>query len=198
MKNRSRYSLAIATIAFFGFGLMQSPASAQETTGTLNIIQKVVNSSDGTSRPSDFRIHVTKNGQEVAGSPLVGFGQTGQNLTLVAGTYILFVDPVDKYRGEWSGDITPGGTVTLSVGQVLSVTRTNYDLGTTIIRPVVDEPGERVRERARVGQTATIDGGELPNTASPLGDSIILGVGLIFLALIGFGSRKILSKRKIA
>jgi hypothetical protein len=191
MKNRSRYSLAIATIAFFGFGLMQSPASAQETTGTLNIIQKVVNSSDGTSRPSDFRIHVTKNGQEVAGSPLVGFGQTGQNLTLVAGTYILFVDPVDKYRGEWSGDITPGGTVTLSAGQVLSVTRTNYDLGTTIIRPVVDEPEETV-------PTETIDGGELPNTASPLGDSIILGVGLIVLALIGLGSRKVLSKRKIA
>ena len=191
MKNRNRYSLAIATIAFFGFGLMQSPASAQETTGTLNIIQKVVNSSDGTSRPSDFRIHVTKNGQEVAGSPLVGFGQTGQNLTLVAGTYILFVDPVDKYRGEWSGDITPGGTVTLSVGQVLSVTRTNYDLGTTIIRPVVDEPEETV-------PTETIDGGELPNTASPLGDSIILGVGLIVLALIGLGSRKVLSKRKIA
>jgi hypothetical protein len=191
MKNRNRYSLAIATIAFFGFGLMQSPASAQETTGTLNIIQKVVNSSDGTSRPSDFRIHVTKNGQEVAGSPLVGFGQTGQNLTLVAGTYILFVDPVDKYRGEWSGDITPGGTVTLSAGQVLSVTRTNYDLGTTIIRPVVDEPEETV-------PTETIDGGELPNTASPLGDSIILGVGLIVLALIGLGSRKVLSKRKIA
>ena len=191
MKNRSRYSLAISTIAFFGFGLMQSPASAQETTGTLNVIQKVVNSHDGTSRPSDFRIHVTKNGQEVAGSPLVGFGQTGQNLTLVAGTYILFVDPVDKYRGEWSGDITPGGTVTLSAGQVLTVTRTNYDIGTTIIRPVVEEPGERV-------PTETIDGGELPNTASPLGDSIILGVGLIVLALIGLGSRKVLSKRKIA
>jgi hypothetical protein len=191
MKNRSRYSLAIATIAFFGFGLMQSPASAQETTGTLNIIQKVVNSSDGTSRPSDFRIHVTKNGQEVAGSPLVGFGQTGQNLTLVAGTYILFVDPVDKYRGEWSGDITPGGTVTLSAGQVLTVTRTNYDIGTTIIRPVVEEPEATV-------PTETIDGGELPNTASPLGDSIILGVGLIVLALIGLGSRKVLSKRKIA
>jgi len=191
MKNRSRYSLAIATTAFFGFGLMQSPASAQETTGTLNIIQKVVNSSDGTSRPSDFRIHVTKNGQEVAGSPLVGFGQTGQNLTLVAGTYILFVDPVDKYRGEWSGDITPGGTVTLSAGQVLSVTRTNYDLGTTIIRPVVEEPEATV-------PTETIDGGELPNTASPLGDSIFLGAGLIILSVIGFGSRKILSKRKIA
>ena len=191
MKNRSRYSLAIATIAFFGFGLIQSPASAQETTGTLNIIQKVVNSSDGTSRPSDFRIHVTKNGQEVAGSPLVGFGQTGQNLTLVAGTYILFVDPVDKYRGEWSGDITPGGTVTLSAGQVLTVTRTNYDIGTTIIRPVVEEPEATV-------PTETIDGGELPNTASPLGDSIILGVGLIVLALIGLGSRKVLSKRKIA
>ena len=191
MKNRNRYLLAISTIAFFGFGLMQSPASAQETTGTLNVIQKVVNSHDGTSRPSDFRIHVIKNGQEVAGSPLVGFGQTGQNLTLVAGTYILFVDPVDKYRGEWSGDITPGGTVTLSAGQVLTVTRTNYDIGTTIIRPVVEEPEATV-------PTETIDGGELPNTASPLGDSIILGVGLIVLALIGFGSRKVLSKRKIA
>jgi hypothetical protein len=191
MKNRNRYLLAISTIAFFGFGLMQSPASAQETTGTLNVIQKVVNSHDGTSRPSDFRIHVTKNGQEVAGSPLVGFGQTGQNLTLVAGTYILFVDPVDKYRGEWSGDITPGGTVTLSAGQVLTVTRTNYDIGTTIIRPVVEEPEATV-------PTETIDGGELPNTASPLGDSIILGVGLIVLALIGLGSRKVLSKRKIA
>jgi hypothetical protein len=191
MKNKNRYLLAISTIAFFGFGLMQSPASAQETTGTLNVIQKVVNSHDGTSRPSDFRIHVTKNGQEVAGSPLVGFGQTGQNLTLVAGTYILFVDPVDKYRGEWSGDITPGGTVTLSAGQVLTVTRTNYDIGTTIIRPVVEEPEATV-------PTETIDGGELPNTASPLGDSIILGVGLIVLALIGLGSRKVLSKRKIA
>jgi hypothetical protein len=74
---------------------------------------------------------------------------------------------------------------------VLTVTRTNYDIVTTIIRPVVEEP-------EATDPTETIDGGELPNTASPLGDSIILGVGLIVLALIGFGSRKVLSKRKIA
>jgi len=191
MKNRSRYSLAIATIAFFGFGLIQSPASAEEASATLNIVKLVANTHDGTSNPSAFVIHVTRNGQEVAGSPFAGFGRTGQSLTLVPGTYILFEDPVDKYRGEWSGDITPGGTVTLSAGQVLTVTRTNYDIGTTIIRPVVEEPEATV-------PTETIDGGELPNTASPLGDSIILGVGLIVLALIGLGSRKVLSKRKIA
>jgi hypothetical protein len=194
MKNRNRYLLAIATIAFFSFGLMQSPASAEVAPATLNIVKLVVNSHDGTSNPSAFTLHVTRNGKEVEGSPFAGFGRTGQSLTLAPGTYILFEDPAEKYRGEWRGDITAGGTVTLSAGQELTVTRINYDIGTTIIRPVVPV----VEEPEETAPPATIDGGELPNTASPLGDSIFLGTGLIILSLIGFGSRKILSKRKTA
>lgn len=181
----------MGTIAFLSFGLIQSPVSAEEAPATLNIVKLVVNSHDGTSNPSAFTIHVTKNGSEVTGSPFTGFGRTGQSLTLVPGTYILFEDPAEKYRGVWSGDITPGGTVTLSAGQVLTVTRTNYDIGTTVIAPVVDDPDE-------TAPTETTNGGELPNTASPLGDSIFLGAGLIIFSMIGFGSRKILSKRKTA
>jgi hypothetical protein len=165
---------------------------------TLRVVKLVNNSHGRTSTPGDFIIHVTKNGIEVPSSPMNGISGAGRSYSLQPGTYILFEEPVDKYRGEWSGDITPGGTVTLSAGQELTVTRINYDIGTTVIAPVVEELEETVRERARVGQKATINGGELPNTASPLGDSIFLGAGLIILALIGFGSRKIRSKQKTA
>jgi Ice-binding-like/Prealbumin-like fold domain len=165
---------------------------------TLRVVKLVNNSHGRTSTPGDFIIHVTKNGIEVPSSPMNGISGAGRSYSLQPGTYILFEEPVDKYRGEWSGDITPGGTVTLSAGQELTVARINYDIGTTVIAPVVEELEETVRERARVGQKATINGGELPNTASPLGDSIFLGAGLIILSLIGFGSRKIRSKQKTA
>lgn len=155
---------------------------------TLHLVKLVSNSHDGTATPGSFVLHITKNGVEVAGSPMTGISGNGRTYLLAPGTYNLFENPVEKYRGVWSGNITPGGTITLTSGEDLVVTRTNYDIGTTVVTPFVEVPEAPVTD-------ATETGGELPNTASPLGNSIFLGSGLILIALIGFGSRKILARQ---
>jgi hypothetical protein len=172
-----------------------TPVAFEDTTSTykapatLHVIKEVINSHGRTSTPSSFLLHVTRNGIEVDRSPMTGLSGTGRTYTLAAGTYILFEDPAEKYRGVWSGDITPGGTITLVAGQELTVTRTNYDIGTTIIRPVAVDASGPVKAPAK-----TQTGGRLPDTATPWGNAILFGGGLIGIALIGFSSRKFLAR----
>jgi LPXTG-motif cell wall-anchored protein len=152
----------------------------------LRIVKVVVNSHGSKALPGSFTLQVSRGGVEVAKGPLSAAGIT---LTLVPGTYVLSEMPETGYRGVWSGAITAGGTVTLVAGQDLTVTRTNYDIGTTVVSPVTTPV---VPTPDPVVPTET--GGKLPNTSTPWGNWMLLGTLLMLVGGFGFASRKILAK----
>lgn len=156
---------------------------------TLHVIKKVVNSFAGTSNELSFIIHVMQNGTEVFASPATTLGSTGRVYTLAPGDYILSEERVAGYRGVWSGAITPGGTVHLSEGQVVTVTRTNFDLNPTPGHWIVADTST-----ATAPTTPTVDGGVLPDTSAPWGNELLLGGSLILLGAVGFSTRKLLVK----
>jgi hypothetical protein len=156
---------------------------------TLHIVKAVVNNFAGTSNPFSFTIHVMQNGMEVFGSPATTLGATGRTYTLAPGQYILSEDRVAGYRGVWSGLISTGGMVTLTSGQDLTVTRTNFDLNPTTGSVVYVDTST-----ATTPITPTETGGVLPNTSTPWGNELLLGGGLMLLGAMGFTSRKFLAK----
>lgn len=156
---------------------------------TLHVIKKVVNSFAGTSNELSFVIHVMQNGLEVFGSPATTLGSTGRVYTLAPGDYILSEERVAGYRGVWSGTITPGGSVHLNEGQVVTVIRTNFDLNPT--------PGEWIvadTSTASTPVTPTETGGVLPDTSAPWGNELLIGGSLVLLGTIGFRTRKFMVK----
>jgi hypothetical protein len=166
-----------------------TPVVAVTPTATLHIVKKVINTFAGTYNPMSFVMHVTQNGLDVAGSPSATLGDTGKTYILAPGSYILYEERVAGYRGTWSGNISTGGTVNLVDGQVLTVTRTNFDLNPT--------PGQWIvadTSTATAPTTPTVDGGVLPDTSAPWGNELLLGGSLILLGAVGFSTRKFLVK----
>ena len=157
----------------------------------LHVVKVVINTHDGTSTATSFVIHVTHNGKDVTGSPMSTIGGTGDTYSLAPGNYIVYEEPTNGYRGVWSGNISTGGGVSLSAGQDLTVTRTNYDMGTsavapaTVVTPTPDVPAP---------VTETVSGGQLPNTASPWGNWLLAGSFLMLVGVVGLISRKVLAK----
>jgi len=157
----------------------------------LHVVKVVINTHDGTSIATSFVIHVTHNGKDVTGSPMSTIGGTGNTYSLAPGNYIVYEEPTNGYRGVWSGNISTGGGVSLSAGQDLTVTRTNYDMGTsavapaTVVTPTPDVPAP---------VTETVSGGQLPNTASPWGNWLLAGSFLMLVGVVGLISRKVLAK----
>ncbi len=164
---------------------------------TLHVVKLVVNTHQGTSTASTFLIHVMHNGKEISVSPAHGAGTPGSIFILPPGNYVLFETPSADYRGIWSGPISTGGTITLTAGEDVTVTRTNYDIGRTVVAapsqtvvPVVPTP----TPMPTTPTDTTVNGGELPKTATPFGNMLILGGGLILLSLVGLGFRRNLAK----
>ena len=167
------------------------PATPAVVPAILHVVKVVINTHDGTSTATSFVIHVTHNGKDVTGSPMSTIGGTGNTYSLAPGNYIVYEEPTNGYRGVWSGNISTGGGVSLSAGQDLTVTRTNYDMGTsavapaTVVTPTPDVPAP---------VTETVSGGQLPNTASPWGNWLLAGSFLMLVGVVGLISRKVLAK----
>ncbi len=167
------------------------PATPAVVPAILHVVKVVINTHDGTSTATSFVIHVTHNGKDVTGSPMSTIGGAGDTYSLAPGNYIVYEEPTNGYRGVWSGNISTGGGVSLSAGQDLTVTRTNYDMGTsavapaTVVTPTPDVPAP---------VTETVSGGQLPNTASPWGNWLLAGSFLMLVGVVGLISRKVLAK----
>lgn len=155
--------------------------------GTLRIVKKVVNTFGGTLDETAFKIHVTRNGKDVEGSPSSTVGATGKSYSLAPGEYVLVEERVEGYRGVWSGPISNGGKLTVKSDQDVTVTRTNFDMNPAAMNTVEEDTTTVV--------APTETGGELPTTSSGWGNWLLIGVGLIVLGGIGLATRKYVSNK---
>ena len=171
-----------------------TPTVTPIAAGTLVIIKHVVNTYGGTAVASDFMIHVTQNGSEVAGSPSAGVDGAGHTYLLAPGTYLISEGPHDGYYGTF-GSTDPAivsslqdGLVTIVSGQVATVTRTNYQVAPAY----VPTPAPTASVPPVTPTPVTQTGGTLPKTGSPWYNLLALGAGLIVLGGVGFKTRKVL------
>lgn len=111
---------------------------------TLNIIKVVINNGGGTATASDFDLHVTESGTDVAGSPDAGTGAPGTQYSLIAGTYEVSEDPNVGYVATFSGDCDSSGSVELLGGEDKTCTITNDDIAPaslTVNKTVINDDG---------------------------------------------------------
>ena len=159
---------------------------------TLNVIKLVVNTHGGKSLASAFSILVKQGAVDISG-PQTGIGGVGRTYTLPAGTYSLSEIAANGYRGEWSGPITAGGSIVLTPGENVTVTRTNYDMKASGFMPTpVATPDPATTTPPPVTKTTT--GGKLPNTSTPWNNFLLIGAGLLVVGAIGIKTRKVLVK----
>jgi hypothetical protein len=150
--------------------------TAVSTTGSITVIQKVVNDNNGTKIASDFTISIKHWGTPIVGSPLMAADGDGKTFVLQPGTYVVSQDIYDGYYGSWSGVGITNGFIDLEAGQAITIIRTLNDAGQAVSTPAVtDVP-------------ATEDGGVLPNTATPMYNYLI--VGSLITAAGALGLRK--------
>ncbi len=173
-----------------------TPTVTPVAPATLNVVKHVVNTYGGTAVASDFMIHVTHNGSEVAGSPAVGADGAGHAYSLAPGTYLVSETHVDGYYGTFAntdpalgGSITADGLITLVSGQTATIVRTNYEVAPAY----VPTPGPSALPAPATPPTpVTETGGKLPKTGSPWYNLLALAGGLILLGGVGFGTKKAL------
>ncbi|HEY3292042.1 MAG TPA: ice-binding family protein [Candidatus Nanopelagicaceae bacterium] len=173
-----------------------TPVVTPVAPGTLIVIKHVVNTYGGTAVASDFIIHVTHNGSEVAGSPAAGVDGAGHSYTLAPGTYLVSETHVDGYYGTFAntdpalgGLITADGLITIASGQVATIVRTNYEVAPAYV-PV---PGPTANPAPATPPTpVTQTGGKLPKTGSPWFNLLALAAGLVLLGGVGLGTKKAL------
>ena len=179
--------LAIAGVALLT-SLMVTPSHAEDpvvpvattavnTTGTIQVLSRVINDNLGTKFPTDFLFNVKHFGTDVVGSPFIGAGNVGTTFVLEAGTYVVSTPIVDGYDGTWTGPGIENGFIDLQAGQTVTIVRVFNDNGTAPV-VVVEEP-------------TTEDGGLLPNTATPWFNLLL--VGSLVAAAGAFGMRKSIS-----
>ena len=173
-----------------------TPTVTPVVPGTLNVVKHVVNTFGGTAIASDFTIHVTHNGSEVAGSPAVGAGGVGHAYSLAPGTYLVSETHVDGYYGTFAntdpalgGNITADGLITVTSGEVATIVRTNYQVAPAYV-PVPTPSALPVPATPPTPVTET--GGKLPKTGSPWYNLLALAGGLILLGGVGLGTKKVL------
>lgn len=163
--------LAIAGVAVLT-SMMVTPSQAEDpitpvattaisTTGTIQVLSRVINDNLGTKYPTDFTFNVKHFGTDVVGSPFIGAGNVGTTFVLEPGTYVVSTPIVDGYAGTWSGVDITNGFIDLQAGQTVTIVRVFNDNGTAPV-VVVQEP-------------TTEDGGLLPNTATPLFNFLLVG-----------------------
>ena len=151
-----------------------TPTAALPITGTIHIIDKVINDNMGTKTPADFTFTLKHHGVNVAGSPFVGAGNAGTTFVVPPGTYVVTAEPVDGYSGYWMDNEKTPGYIVLLANQTETMTRYSEDHG---------------QMEVAVGTTQTTqNGGTLPNTATPLYDYLV--AGSLFAAAGALGLRK--------
>lgn len=173
-----------------------TPTATPVAPATLIVVKRVVNTYGGTAVASDFMIHVTHNGSEVAGSPAVGVDGAGHSYSLEPGTYLVSETHVDGYYGTFAntdpalgGLITADGLVTVASGQTTTIVRTNYEVAPAYV-PVPTPSATPAPATPPTPVTET--GGELPKTGSPWFNLLAIAAGLVLLGGVGFGTKKAL------
>lgn len=173
-----------------------TPTATPVAPATLIVVKHVVNTYGGTAVASDFMIHVTHNGSEVAGSPAVGVDGAGHSYSLEPGTYLVSETHVDGYYGTFAntdpalgGLITADGLVTVASGQVATIVRTNYQVAPAYV-PVPTPSATPAPATPPTPVTET--GGKLPKTGSPWFNLLAIAGGLVLLGGVGFGTKKVL------
>ncbi len=176
--------------------LAPTSASAVEN-ATLNVKVVVVNSYGGVATPADFTIHVRYLMKEVPGSPFHGVADSVTSLSLPPGSYLLTENepPVAggyvTYYGNYSGTNITDGFVTLGAGEVVTITRNEYDwpvAGAAAVQPTAS-PIPPTSTTAPV-TPATQVGGTLPKTASPWYNMLAISLGLVLVGGLGFRVRR--------
>jgi LPXTG-motif cell wall-anchored protein len=179
MKSSSILKMIIST-SIVTTGLLvlpQAQAADPATTGTIHVVQEVINDNAGTNVAGDFSMNVKHYGVDVVGSPFVAIGGTGTTFVLEPGTYVVSQSVIDGYDGTWSGVGVDNGFIDLVAGQEITITRTLNDNG----KAVVIEP-------------TTEDGGVLPNTASPWFNALAVGLLISVAGVFGVKRRSHQSK----
>ena len=184
-----------------------TPASA-----ILHVIKHVINDNGRTAISSNFSLHVKTSGIDVATSPALGAESPGTTYTLVAGTYVVSEDTSTVYSSSYSGDSDSNGNITLAPGDNKTVTITNNDIASVVVKkpvvinvpiivknpvvvvlpvvtkkPVVVTPPVDVKKPV---VTPTVTGGQLPKTSSNLYELLLIGAALILVGALGYRSRK--------
>ena len=144
----------------------------------MHVVKTVINDDGGTALPSDFLLHVTLHGVDVAGSPAVGIGDVGRTYILAAGSYVVSENSVAGYAGSFSGPDVTYGFVTLAAGSDVTITRTNNDIAKEVV--VVPTPKPVV----------TVTGGKLPKTGSPWYNLLAVSAGLTLRGGISWTLRR--------
>ena len=178
---------------------LPSPANAAGTTGTLTIIETVINDNGGTMTPADFTLRIRDLNGDVVGSPFQGKSGAGTTFVLPAGNYLIteedlpYVNGFPQYTSVFAG---PGGIdkgyVDLAAGDNITVVRTNNDWPQAGAAGPVVPPAPIPAPPATPAPT-TVTGGTLPKTASPWYNMLLVGFGLVLLGGLGFKTRKVLN-----
>ena len=188
--------MSLATTIGLGLLVLAPTSASAVENATLNVKVVVVNSYGGTATPEDFTIHVRFLMKEVAGSPFHGITDSVTALSLPPGSYLLTEDepPVSggyvTYFGNYSGTNITDGFVTLAAGEVVTITRTEYDwpaAGAAVVQPT---PTPIPTATPAPVTPATQVGGALPKTASPWYNMLAISLGLVLIGGLGFRVRR--------
>lgn len=188
--------MSIATTIGLGLLVLAPTSASAVENATLNVKVVVVNNYGGTSTPEDFTIHVRFLMKEVPGSPFHGITDSQTALSLPPGSYLLTEDepPVSggyvTYYGNYSGTNITDGFVTLAAGEVVTITRTEYDwpaAGAAVVQPT---PTPIPTATPAPVTPATQVGGTLPKTSSPWYNMLAISLGLVLIGGLGFRVRR--------
>ena len=178
---------------------LPSPANAVEATGTLTIIETVINDNGGTMTPADFTLRIRDLNGDVVGSPFQGKSGVGTTFVLPAGSYLIteedlpYVDGFPQYTSVFAGPAgIDKGYVDLAAGDNITIVRTNNDWPRAGAAGPVVTPAPIPVTPATPAPT-TVTGGALPKTASPWYNMLLVGFGLVLLGGLGFKTRKVLN-----
>jgi len=180
--------LTVGSLVIMPFAQAEDPvapvapvATTVVTTGTIHILQNVINDDGGTALPSDFQITVKHFAADVVGSPFAAAGGAGVTFVLQPGTYVVAQVPKEGYYGAWNSYGDHIGFIDLQAGQEITLIRTSNDAHGAF---VMAEPAT----------TPTENGGTLPGTASPWFNALLIGTLITTAGTLGF--RKSVSRNK--
>ncbi len=151
-------------------------------TGSLTLIKHVINSYGGTATASDFTMHVTQGGVDVAGSPAAG-SETGIVYNgLATGTYAVSENtPMAGYHFisvVCDGSATNSVTVTYGVNKTCTITNGDLAAQLVVIKHVInDNGGTKTAPDFTMNVTGTnVSNSSFPGAESP-GTTVILSAG---------------------
>lgn len=186
-----KYTKSLALLTAIALtSLMMSPALAEDPvvavaatsvaeTGTIHVVSRVINDSQGNKLPTDFIFTLKHWGSNVEGSPFIGAGNTGTTFVVAPGSYVVSTPIVSGYTGAWYNEVITNGFIDLKAGDVVTIVRLHNDYG--IADVIVEEP-------------ATEDGGLLPNTATPWYNFLVVGSLITTAGALGFRKFALSSK----